>query len=117
MRRLAIYIILLLSLVLSCKNSCEMLHKKSLEISIKALGSEHPDIGMTYCNLGVAYLRKGEYMEAINYLKKALEITLKKLGDEHPNNISIYSALGNTFLELGNYLYLGRLPSDDHIML
>jgi hypothetical protein len=48
------------------------------------LGSEHPDVGASYNNIGNVYTNKGDNDKALEYYKKDLDISLKSLGSEHP---------------------------------
>ena len=59
-------------------------YQKALVIRKKTLPENHPDIALSYGNIGVVYFRKGEYRNAYNYLKKAYEIFRSKHGDKHP---------------------------------
>ncbi len=77
-------------------------YKKSLEITIKTVGTkEHVNAAATLNNIGAAYVtlgndlaKKGEkqeaqkaYGEARDYIEQAVTIRLKKLGDKHHHTI------------------------------
>ena len=66
-------------------------YEKSLAISIKKLGAEHPDVGMSYNNIAFAYYNKGDKEKAMGYLLKAKAIYLKKLGGQHPQTKAVQS--------------------------
>jgi CHAT domain-containing protein/Tfp pilus assembly protein PilF len=78
-------------------------YEKALEIRLKLLGPEHPDVANNYDNLGVDYLDKGEYDKAIAYSEKALEIRLKMLGADHPKVATSYNNLGLAYYSKGLY--------------
>ena len=42
----------------------EPLYNRSLAISKKALGPDHPDVGRALNNLGLLYFYQGKYIEA-----------------------------------------------------
>ncbi len=59
-------------------------HTKSLDIGVKVLGEQHPQVGRNYNNLGFAWHEKGDYDQAIDFQTKSLDINMKILGDDHP---------------------------------
>ena len=79
----------------------EPLYKRSLAISEKALGPDHPDVGTSLNNLAVLYQAQGRYAEAEPLYKRSLAIREKALGPDHPdvgtslNNLAVlYQAQG-----------------------
>ncbi len=76
---------------------------KALEIYKSKLGKDHPDMALTYNNIGEVYRAKGNYAKALEYHGKALEISESKLGKKYHlyrgatyNNIaSVYQAMGD----------------------
>ncbi|MDX1907393.1 MAG: tetratricopeptide repeat protein [Bacteroidia bacterium] len=72
-------------------------YDKALQISLKALGENHPDVATRYDNLGSAWRAKGEYDKAIGYYDKALQISLKALGENHPDVAASYNNLGGVW--------------------
>eukprot|EP00961_Rhodomonas_salina_P268737 3631667-Rhodomonas_salina.1 len=60
-------------------------HERALAIRIKALGDDHPDVGMSLNNIGLAHYGLGDYAKALEYHERALAITIKALGDDHPD--------------------------------
>ena len=78
-------------------------YDKSLAISIKVLGGEHPSVGATYNNIGLAYSNKGEYDKAIGNCEKSLAIQLKTLGAEHPSVAASYNNIGGVYDKKGEY--------------
>ena len=79
------------------------LYQKSLNMRLKLLGSNHPDVASSYANLGALYKDKGEYDKAVEYSLKALAINLKELGPEHPNLSVSYHNLGLAYKEMDQY--------------
>ena len=55
--------------------------ERCLEMRKKVCGEEHPDIGDSLNNIGIAYSRLGEHTKAINFFDKSLMIRKKYLGD------------------------------------
>ena len=58
--------------------------ERSLAIGEKALGREHPDVGMRLSNLAALYFEQRRYGEAEPLMKSSLAIAEKTLGPEHP---------------------------------
>jgi tetratricopeptide (TPR) repeat protein len=54
--------------------------EKCLEIRLKVLDEEHPDIAESYNSIGLVYDSKGQYDLALENYEKCLEIDLKTLG-------------------------------------
>jgi tetratricopeptide (TPR) repeat protein len=78
-------------------------YEKDLAISIKKLGAEHPDVGMSYNNIAFAYYNKGDKEKAMGYYEKSLAIYLKALGAEHPDVGTIYNNIGGAYDNKGEY--------------
>ena len=76
--------------------------EKALEIMLKILGEEHPDVATIYRNLGKAYYSMGDYDKAIDHYKKALKTQLKVLGEEHPDTAATYHDLGSAYYSKGD---------------
>jgi len=68
-------------------------YEKDLAISIKKLGAEHRDVGMSYNNIAFAYYNKGDKEKAMAYLLKAKAIYLKKLGARHPSTKNVQEGI------------------------
>ncbi|MFH0910158.1 MAG: tetratricopeptide repeat protein, partial [Planctomycetota bacterium] len=58
---------------------------RSLAISEKALGPDHPDVATSLNNLAELYRAQGQYAAAEPLYKRALAILEKALGPDHPN--------------------------------
>ena len=91
----------------------EEYYKKALEIRREIFGECHPDVALSYNNIGVYYLHYGvkvydgdqiysssEYSEsiAIDYIQKALEINKEVYGELH-------SAVADSYNNIGLALY------------
>jgi tetratricopeptide (TPR) repeat protein len=62
----------------------EPLHKRSLAIREKALGSDHPNVGESLYNLASLYHVQGRFAEAEPLYMRSLLILETALGPEHP---------------------------------
>ncbi len=78
-------------------------HEKSLEITLKTMGAEHPDVAKSYNNIGNVYQDQGDYPQALESHEKSLAIRLETLGAEHPNVASSYNNLGIVYFKQGDY--------------
>ncbi|MEE1092130.1 MAG: tetratricopeptide repeat protein, partial [Prevotella sp.] len=58
-------------------------HNKALGIREKVFGTEHPDVALSYNNIGEVYHSQGDFQKALEYHNKALEIYKKTIGTEH----------------------------------
>jgi len=79
------------------------IHTKSLNINVKVLGTQHPQVATDYNNLGLAWHEKGDYDQAIDFHNKSLEINVKALGKQHPSVATNYNNLGLAWDEKGDY--------------
>jgi tetratricopeptide (TPR) repeat protein len=58
----------------------------------------------TFCNnLGLVYLMKGNFTEALKLFQKALVIYEKILGGEHPHKAATYNNIAGVYKNQGNY--------------
>jgi Tfp pilus assembly protein PilF len=76
----------------------EPLFKRSLEISEKSLGPDHPDVAGNLNNLGELFRHQGRDAEAEPLYKRAIAIVEKTFGSTHPELVGMY----------GNYALLLR---------
>jgi tetratricopeptide (TPR) repeat protein len=65
------------------KLSSEYYHK-SLKIRQAVLPPKHPQIALTYNNLGLLYYDNGEYAEALKFYQESLEMNYNILPPTHP---------------------------------
>lgn len=68
-------------------------HEKAMAIYLKTLGPMHPDVAMSYNNLGLAYGQTGDKAKAMSYLLKAKAILVKRLGPQHSDTRNVQSAI------------------------
>jgi tetratricopeptide (TPR) repeat protein len=60
-------------------------HKKSLNLRIKALKSDHPHLAPSYISIGCAHFNKGDYEQALESYKEAYKIIGKVFRESHPD--------------------------------
>jgi tetratricopeptide (TPR) repeat protein len=81
----------------------EPLYQRSLAISEKALGPDHPSVATTLNNLAGLYYRQGKYQKAGQAFERIITIFEKALGPDHPN----------LAVAMSNYaVILGKLERD-----
>ncbi|MFM7787551.1 MAG: tetratricopeptide repeat protein, partial [Microcystis panniformis] len=82
----------------------EPLFLRSLAITEKQLGKEHPDVATSLNNLASLYHSQGKYAEAESLYQRAIAICSEKLGENHPNTQTV----------MMNYLQmLSQLPDEE----
>jgi tetratricopeptide (TPR) repeat protein len=81
----------------------EPLYQRSLSISEKALGPEHPDVATSLNNLAALYRNQGKYAEAGPLYQRSLAIREEALGPEHPNVGQSLNNLAELYRSLGKY--------------
>ena len=77
--------------------------QKCLDVRLKTLGGEHPDVASTYCIMGIVWYDKGENDKALEFYQKCLDIRLKTLGGEHPDVANSYYNVGSMWYGKGEY--------------
>ncbi|MCB9610509.1 MAG: tetratricopeptide repeat protein [Polyangiaceae bacterium] len=78
-------------------------YSRSLAITEKTLGEEHPETAITLHAIGQALHRQGKYAEALDYYSRSLAITEKTLGEEHPDTAITLNAIGQALASQGKY--------------
>jgi CHAT domain-containing protein len=63
----------------------EPLYKQALEITLKALGENHPSYATSLNNVAFLYYAMGDYARAEPLHKQAIEIRRRALGENHPD--------------------------------
>ncbi len=87
----------------------ELLFQRSIEISEKALGAEHPNVVATIGNLGTLYAEQGKFTVAEPLLTRSLSLNIKILGRDHPVVATNLRVLALIYAKTGNYVDAERL--------
>ena len=74
-------------------------YEKALEIRKQSLPSNHPDLALSYNNIGAVYYNMGEYSKALSSFEKALEIRKQSLPSNHPDLAKSYNNIGTVYSE------------------
>ena len=78
-------------------------YQKALEIRKQVLGESHPDVALSYNNIGVVYDAQGYYDRALEYHQQSLEIRKQVLGESHPDVALSYNNIGVVYYAQGDY--------------
>lgn len=76
------------------------LYKESMTVLAQQLGQEHPEMAISWQQIGEFQETMGEYDKAVSLYKKALAILEKKRGPEHPALAHIIGKLAALCIEL-----------------
>jgi tetratricopeptide (TPR) repeat protein len=80
------------------------LYERSLRISEKALGPEHPSVAARLChNMAGLLERQGKYDEALPLYERSLRISEKALGPEHPDVATTLGGMASLLESQGKY--------------
>ncbi len=60
-------------------------------------------LGECYHQMGVGLCRKGDYQNALKYIRSSLKIRKSLLGEEHPDVADSYNTLGGIYFYIQNY--------------
>ena len=74
------------------------------KIDERVLGENHPDLAITYNNIGLVYRNKGDYDAALQYYDKARKIYENVLDENHPYLATIYNNIGVAYNNKGDYI-------------
>jgi CHAT domain-containing protein/tetratricopeptide (TPR) repeat protein len=77
--------------------------QRALELRVRHLGKEHPDVARTAVRLGSVLSRTGKYAEAEAHYRQALTVQRQVLGDDHPETSSTLNDLAVTLNRRGRY--------------
>jgi tetratricopeptide (TPR) repeat protein len=77
--------------------------QKLIPICEETYGHEHPSTAISYNNLGMIYVDKGDYDMALKYYVEAIHIKENVLGLGHPDTATTYNNLGYVYNRKGNY--------------
>ena len=78
-------------------------YEKSLEIHKRTHVPNHPDMGISYNNIGLVYYNVGEYSKALSFQEKALEIRQQSLSLNHPDFGHSCENIGTVYENMGDY--------------
>jgi tetratricopeptide (TPR) repeat protein len=104
-------------------SEAEPLYVRSLEISERHLGLDHPDVATSLNNLAGLYDSQGRYSEAESLYVRSLEISERQLGADHPAVATSLNNLAELYRTQGRYseaepLYVRSLEiSERHLGL
>ena len=87
-------------------------NEKSLNIRLSIFGECHPDVAMSYNNIGGVYYSQCDYAKALEYYEKSLEISLSIFGECHPDTVDTVENIAVSYLKMEDYenalLYIKR---------
>ncbi len=89
--------------------AAEPLYRRSLAISEKALGPDHPDVALSLNNLAVLLGDQGQYAAAEPLNRRSLAIREKALGPDHPDVALSLNNLAGLLRAQGQYAAAGPL--------
>lgn len=78
-------------------------HNKALQGRERALGPDHPDVGVSLGNLGIVCRSLGRRQDAQRYYERAMQVIAKSVGERHPDRARILGNLGNLFFDDRDY--------------
>ena len=64
-------------------------YHRSLDIKVRVVGHEHPDVASFYQNIAATYQRQGNEAKATEMCTKAYRIFLKVLGHDHSHTLGL----------------------------
>jgi eukaryotic-like serine/threonine-protein kinase len=77
--------------------------KEGLALKERALGRDHPDVGVSEGNLGLSLKELGRNQEALTHVDRAISLISKGLGVGHPDLATDLSNRGEILNALGKY--------------
>jgi len=77
--------------------------KEGLALKERALGREHPDIGVSEGNLGLSLKELGRHQEALLHVERGIALTKRGLGASHPDIATDLSNRGEILNALHRY--------------
>jgi len=77
-------------------------YEKALQIELKTLGEEHPDVATSYNSIGLIWWNKGFIDKALGLFKMSLQVALKTFGEDHPRIGDSYNRIGVMFDNKGD---------------
>ncbi len=79
----------------------EPLYQRSLKITEKVLGPNHPDVATVLNDLALLYDKQGKYEAAEPLYQRSLTIAEKALGPNHPNVATVLKNLSDVYKKMG----------------
>jgi tetratricopeptide (TPR) repeat protein len=78
-------------------------HEQALALKEKALGPNHPDVGISEMNLAIVLQELGRNTEALPHNDRAIRIMRDGLGAYHPSLANAFNGRGEILNSLGRY--------------
>ena len=82
---------------------CLRVRTELLKLESSVFGESHPDVALSYNNIGFVYGATGDYSKELEYYEKSLRIRLSVLGENHPNVATNYNNIGSVYNVIGDY--------------
>ena len=77
--------------------------QKALNLRLKLLDENHPNVATSYANLSTCFACLGQYEKALNYSLQALDLRIKLFGEQHPHIADSYSNLSSCYQNLDQH--------------
>ena len=77
--------------------------QKALALWLELLGDKHPDIALSYNNIGITYVALWQLEQALTFKQKALALNLELMGPEHPDTVLSLNNTIITFVKLNQF--------------
>jgi serine/threonine protein kinase len=81
----------------------QRLLEKALDVRIKTLGPDHPDVARTMSQLGTVWFHKGDFTKAQEFMEKAKALNDRHFGTESDAVAADLHNLGNIYWRWGKY--------------
>jgi tetratricopeptide (TPR) repeat protein len=85
------------------KEEALRMHEEALALKVKALGRDHPDVGLSEGNLAVVLEDLGRNQEALAHVDRSIEVIAKGYGAEHPELAVQHFNRGEILAALGRF--------------
>ncbi|HEY5557943.1 SatD family protein [Acetobacterium sp.] len=77
--------------------------QKALNIRIKELDPDHPELVANYDNISRVYFKLENYEKSLELFRKSIKIKIKTFGEDHPNVAATYNDMGNIYSAQSKY--------------
>jgi tetratricopeptide (TPR) repeat protein len=81
----------------------ERLLKRSMAVTEKAFGPDHPDVAQALNNLAAVYVRQGRNADAERFFKRSVATFEKTLGPNHPDLADVLENLAGLYKDQSRY--------------